>query len=254
MSDTAGVTGTGVPAGPGEANNGGASPSRSRGWWVWAAAAAVVLVAVAVIIWAVQDDDAVEDTAPATTTSTTTKTTTTESTATTVGVVVARVQEWLDDRYAESTPPSGVTGPGRIVCSDTGPIEVGGVFACELQPQTEPGFPLETAGVVIYVLDTSGWAAWTAGTDVPDSTEALLAAYQRSPKGLFCRDLLDPDLESHPFAVYGSTPTGGFFWSLVYWSLEGEPDRMDADRNGVPCETLYDTDVIAQVLAGGEVR
>jgi len=60
-----------------------------------------------------------------------------------------------------------------------------------------------------------------------------------------------PRPRQHPFLAYSGTPTDGYFWSLVYWSLEGEPDRMDADLNGVPCETLYDPDVVAQVLAAG---
>ncbi len=58
--------------------------------------------------------------------------------------------------------------------------------------------------------------------------------------------------EAYPFGAL-STPETNFFWSLVYWSLEGEPDRMDADQNGVPCETLYDTAVVNNVLAGGPV-
>lgn len=28
--------------------------------------------------------------------------------------------------------------------------------------------------------------------------------------------------------------------ALAYWFMEGTPDRMDADGNGVPCETVYD--------------
>jgi hypothetical protein len=39
----------------------------------------------------------------------------------------------------------------------------------------------------------------------------------------------------------------------VYWSLEGEPDRMDADLNGIPCETLYDADAVSSVVVGGPV-
>ena len=74
-----------------------------------------------------------------------------------------------------------------------------------------------------------------------------------APKGLYCRDLLTTDLGPFPF-WQGDTPDGrAFLWSLVYWSLEGEPDRMDADLNGIPCETLYAPDVIAQVLDGGDV-
>ena len=39
-------------------------------------------------------------------------------------------------------------------------------------------------------------------------------------------------------------------WALAYWFLEGEPDRMDIDGNGIPCELLFDTAAIAEVLAG----
>lgn len=28
--------------------------------------------------------------------------------------------------------------------------------------------------------------------------------------------------------------------ALAYWFMEGAPDRMDADGNGIPCETVYD--------------
>ena len=52
-----------------------------------------------------------------------------------------------------------------------------------------------------------------------------------SETGLFCRDL---------------EPAGFDFSSAVaYWVREGAPDRMDADRNGIPCETLYSTEEIA---------
>lgn len=45
--------------------------------------------------------------------------------------------------------------------------------------------------------------------------------------GMYCRDLVVE--EDHP-------P----YWSAVlYWLYEGEPDRMDADRDGIPCETVY---------------
>jgi hypothetical protein len=64
---------------------------------------------------------------------------------------------------------------------------------------------------------------------------------------------MSPDVEAFPFDGYGRPAESAFFWSLVYWSLEGEPDRMDADRNGIPCETLFDPDVVSDVLAGGPV-
>jgi hypothetical protein len=43
--------------------------------------------------------------------------------------------------------------------------------------------------------------------------------------GLFCRDL---------------APLGySYADAVAYWAREGRPDRMDADRNGIPCETVY---------------
>ncbi|TWD80452.1 hypothetical protein FB561_1528 [Kribbella amoyensis] len=45
------------------------------------------------------------------------------------------------------------------------------------------------------------------------------------PAGLFCRDLLDRG------APYGE--------AVAYWWSFGMPGRMDADGNGIPCETVY---------------
>ena len=45
------------------------------------------------------------------------------------------------------------------------------------------------------------------------------------PSGLLCRDLLKRGY------TYGE--------ALGYWRAEGYPSRMDADNNGIPCETVY---------------
>ncbi len=46
------------------------------------------------------------------------------------------------------------------------------------------------------------------------------------PTGLLCRDVAD---------------SGGTYRNAVaYWILERAPGRMDADGNGIPCETVYD--------------
>lgn len=46
---------------------------------------------------------------------------------------------------------------------------------------------------------------------------------------------LEPGLSCLDFYVKGHTyPT-----VVAYWELEANPDRMDADGNGVPCETVY---------------
>ena len=62
-------------------------------------------------------------------------------------------------------------------------------------------------------------------TTVPGGVGAL-------PSGLYCRDLSAMGY-SYPAAV-------------EYWRLEGYTDRMDADLNGIPCETVYPrSDVVA---------
>ncbi len=50
--------------------------------------------------------------------------------------------------------------------------------------------------------------------------------------GLFCRDLM-----ARGFSYAAATD---------YWRMHGQPNQMDADRNGIPCETVYPpTDVSA---------
>jgi hypothetical protein len=43
--------------------------------------------------------------------------------------------------------------------------------------------------------------------------------------GLFCRDLM----------------ASGYSYvaAIDYWRMHGQPDKMDADGNGIPCETVY---------------
>lgn len=73
-----------------------------------------------------------------------------------------------------------------------------------------------------------------AGSDaLPGRVETFLGM----PRGKYCRDL-------HPF---------GFSYADAYdyWEWEGRPDRMDADRNGVPCETVYPAEEIEAFLGAG---
>ena len=52
------------------------------------------------------------------------------------------------------------------------------------------------------------------------------------PSGLLCRDL--------------NTRGYNYAEAVAYWASDGRPDRMDEDRNGYPCETVYPTaDVVA---------
>lgn len=48
---------------------------------------------------------------------------------------------------------------------------------------------------------------------------------REQPPGLFCRDL-----KSLGYSYVAS---------VDYWRQNGQPNQMDADRNGIPCETVY---------------
>jgi hypothetical protein len=72
-----------------------------------------------------------------------------------------------------------------------------------------------------------------AGTgELPEPEET----FRGIARGKFCRDLI-------PFYY-------SYADAYAYWEWEGKPDRMDADRNGIPCETVYPADEIARYLAG----
>ena len=53
--------------------------------------------------------------------------------------------------------------------------------------------------------------------------------------GLYCRDIVT-DRWMGPEVPF------------LYWLVEGSPDRMDADRDGIPCETLFPEIVLSQFL------
>lgn len=189
---------------------------------------------------------------PTTTVASPTKTVTPTEPGITMEDVVAKMQVIIDQSFEASDPPEGVTGPDKLECLDTGPLHRGSVFACVLWPQADPGLALEAAGVVAYVTDDEGTAAWVAGTDTPGTTEQLRGVYDASSKGLYCRDLVNPEYQY--WFNTGDRGPASYVLTLVYWALEDEPDRMDEDRNGVPCETVFDPDVVQEVLAGGPMQ
>lgn len=68
-------------------------------------------------------------------------------------------------------------------------------------------------------------------TGVPSDASRVPAAtspigdVREAPSGLFCRDL---SAMGYSYAA-----------AVDYWRVHGQPNRMDADRNGIPCETVY---------------
>ncbi|MGB5755752.1 MAG: hypothetical protein WBM50_02455 [Acidimicrobiales bacterium] len=174
----------------------------------------------------------------------------------TVESVVAATQAVFDEEFAAApdTPPQ-VLGAIEISCDRTGAVGAGDVLACTGTPRTEPGFDLDPVGILFAILDDGGTAAWATGTDLPDDEAALARLAASATPGLFCRDLVDPDAQAKT-GFFDATTTNesfGYFLSVVYWFIEGRPDRLDEDGNGIPCETVHDADVVAAIWNGGDI-
>jgi hypothetical protein len=150
-------------------------------------------------------------------------------------------------------PPAGVMGPVMFDCGDTGAVAAGDVFACVARSPTEPGTTIDSGGVVFVVVDDAGTAAWTIGTDVPDSTAHLLERHAVVPHDLSCEELLGDEADAFPFGGVGRPADGAFFWALAYWFLEGRPARLDPNGDGIPCETTHEPGAVSAVLAGGPI-
>jgi len=72
----------------------------------------------------------------------------------------------------------------------------------------------------------------TTITTVIATTSTTATPVSDLESGLFCRDLRR---RGYTYAE-----------AVHYWTVEGRPDRMDADRNGIPCETVYpESEVVA---------
>jgi hypothetical protein len=82
----------------------------------------------------------------------------------------------------------------------------------------------ETVTSTSVITTTS---ATVASTSIPPQTTSTytLPSIATLDTGLFCRDL----------RALGYT----YVDAVDYWIVELRPDRMDADRNGIPCETVW---------------
>ncbi len=85
------------------------------------------------------------------------------------------------------------------------------------------GVPCETVYAAVEVANFYDDYA------VTDTTFAGVA------RGAFCRDLDAEGLD--------------YLGAFMYWLWDGSPERMDADRNGIPCETVYPETDVTTVLA-----
>jgi hypothetical protein len=184
-------------------------------------------------------------TLPPPTTTTTTTTTIPPTTAATVGAsladVVAGVQAELQAQFELTGPPPGVDGPFVVTCPDaeSTPARSGDVFACVGVPQAD--IELDEPGVVLVVVADDGTARWIAGTDLPSDASSLTALWEQEAGLHFCRELAEEG---------GALFSVGYTGAVAYWFLEGRPERMDADLDGVPCETVFPHDELAAFWSG----
>jgi hypothetical protein len=119
----------------------------------------------------------------------------------------------------------------------------GAVASCRPVVIGEGEYPVLTA----LVLNDGGTIAVTeAGLRYLDLNPGVLVDEYGS--GMFCRDVLDVDTG---LPRWIGDPDLQYFGAVLYWFIEDRPDRMDADRNGIPCETLVTADVVDAVWKGG---
>ncbi len=147
---------------------------------------------------------------------------------------------WNAEQVGDLSP--GFERPSVVDCDVPGPLPASAVFGCALVPQTEPGFQIDGSNLVVLILDDRGSYAALSGMEYPGSTARLLERYHQNPDGLLCRDL--PVRAIFPF-------NDGYFWAVAYWFLDGRPDRMDADLDGIPCETVFAPRDVARLWRGG---
>ncbi len=105
----------------------------------------------------------------------------------------------------------------------------------EASPSTTTAPPETTTST-----STTTTSAAPTTTAVPATTAAPASApapapigdVRAAPTNLLCKDLA---AQGYSYAA-----------AVDYWRVNGQPNRMDADRNGIPCETVYPrADVVA---------
>jgi hypothetical protein len=104
-------------------------------------------------------------------------------------------------------------------------------------PSSAPAPPVSVTTRTVVVPSAPAPVDGTT-TSVPARRPAI-GDVQSLPGGLFCRDL--------------KAKGYSYLAAIDYWQLHGKPDQMDADRNGIPCETVYPHSDVAAYWNGRAV-
>src|SRR5882757_9784860 len=102
---------------------------------------------------------------------------------------------------------------------------------------TPPSTPAVVASVPVSVT-TRTVVPKPSGKGTSNSAPAV-GDVRSLAGGLFCRDL---NAKGYSYVA-----------AIDYWRLHGQPNQMDADRNGIPCETVYPRSDVGQYWNGREI-
>ncbi|MEU4396573.1 excalibur calcium-binding domain-containing protein [Kribbella sp. NPDC023855] len=106
-------------------------------------------------------------------------------------------------------------------------------------PQEAASAPQSTDGpVTVKTLTVTPSVKGTKKAPAPVPPK-VIGDVRSLPAGLFCRDL---KAKGYSYVA-----------AIDYWRLNGQPNQMDADKNGIPCETVYPRSDIGQYWNGREV-
>lgn len=180
------------------------------------------------------DSSAAPSVAPsATTASTVTATTasssTTATTARSTTAKAGRITVADVERDLEATINADGAHPGEAMCQARGELSDWQVLSCGYNPVPEAEF----GPIYLVMLDNRRYA-WEVGGCCGSSPEV-----EYYPAGLLCRDLLEPPPGFGSDRWQPELDHLSYGLAVWYWVAEGRPDRMDADGNGIPCETVY---------------
>lgn len=111
---------------------------------------------------------------------------------------------------------------------------VRGAASTPQQPATAA--PAAPAPVTTLTVAPSVKGSTTSSVPAPPKA---VGDVRSLPAGLFCRDL-----KAKGFSYVAA---------IDYWRLHGQPNQMDADRNGIPCETVYSRSDVAAYWNGRQI-
>lgn len=133
------------------------------------------------------------------------------------------------ERDLEATINADGAHPGEAGCQARGELSDWQVLSCTYNP-----VPAAEFGPIYLVMLDNRRYAWAVG-GCCDSSPAV----EYYPSGLLCRDLLEPPPGFEPGRWQPELDHLTYGLAVWYWVAEGRPERMDADGNGIPCETVY---------------